>query len=1092
MGQVRVNERPRFKEFDDKYNVIFPNEARLRNLTYQTSIYVEVKKQDKLIEPDGSETIIEEVIEKEVYMGKVPVMIRSTFCSLNGIDEQERWEMKECFFDQGGYFIINGSEKVVVAHERMANNFVYVFQKKQPSKFSWVAEVRSQVDASNRPPNQFSVKMFSKGQRRAGGSFSGGKVFGQTICAAIPYINADIPIAILFRALNCISDKEILDKICYDPNDSHIMEAMRASLEEGTPFLTQEDALSYIGSRGTAGGVGREERIRHAREILKRHFLPHVSTKDNCENQKSYFVGYMCHRLINAHLGRIKEDDRDHYGKKRLDMAGALLGMLFRNLFRRYVKDAGRYLKALADRGEPLNISKAFKKDIITDGLKYALATGNWGTNAAGEVSKTGVSQVLNRLTFASTLSHLRRLNTPLQKSGKLTKPRQLHNTHWGMICPAETPEGQACGLVKNLSLMAFVSVGSTAERLREILENYGTENLVSISPADIHESTKVFVNGCWIGIHNDSEDLIRNIKQMRRNLFIPKEISIVRDIPNREIKFYTDQGRVQRPLFIVENNTLMLKKDHIRRLQNQDLPDAMTFDDTLKEGLVEFLDVEEEETSMIAMNVEDLENRDYCSTYTHCEIHPSMILGVCASIIPFPDHNQSPRNCYQSAMGKQAMGVYTSNYQIRMDTLAQVLYYPQKPLVITRALDFLHFKELPSGCNAIVAIACYTGYNQEDSVIMNQSAIDRGFFRSCFFRTYADTCRNGETFEIPDSTVVGRRHGDYSKLDIDGLIFPGKNVLGDDIIIGKTALPRRSFDADFETPVNEIKKDDSTALRHSEKGIIDAVILTSNEEGDSFTKVKMRAVKIPQIGDKFASRHGQKGTIGMTYKQEDMPYTQEGVTPDIIVNPHAIPSRMTIGHLVECLASKVACFKGEEGDATPFQDVTVEHISNDLHRLGYQKRGNEVMYNGWTGKRLETMIFLGPTYYQRLKHMVDDKIHSRSRGPLQILTRQPTEGRSRHGGLRFGEMERDCMVSHGAARFLKERLFDVSDRYTVHVCKDCGLIAEANLRQQKYLCRGCQNSTDICQVGLPYACKLLFQELMAMQIAPRMITSVN
>jgi DNA-directed RNA polymerase II subunit RPB2 len=442
--------------------------------------------------------------------------------------------------------------------------------------------------------------------------------------------------------------------------------------------------------------------------------------------------------------------------------------------------------------------------------------------------------------------------------------------------------------------------------------------------------------------------------------------------------------------------------------------------------------------------------------------------------------------------MGKQAMGVYTSNYQIRMDTLAQVLYYPQKPLVITRALDFLHFKELPSGCNAIVAIACYTGYNQEDSVIMNQSAIDRGFFRSCFFRTYADTCRNGETFEIPDSTVVGRRHGDYSKLDIDGLIFPGKNVLGDDIIIGKTALPRRSFDADFETPVNEIKKDDSTALRHSEKGIIDAVILTSNEEGDSFTKVKMRAVKIPQIGDKFASRHGQKGTIGMTYKQEDMPYTQEGVTPDIIVNPHAIPSRMTIGHLVECLASKVACFKGEEGDATPFQDVTVEHISNDLHRLGYQKRGNEVMYNGWTGKRLETMIFLGPTYYQRLKHMVDDKIHSRSRGPLQILTRQPTEGRSRHGGLRFGEMERDCMVSHGAARFLKERLFDVSDRYTVHVCKDCGLIAEANLRQQKYLCRGCQNSTDICQVGLPYACKLLFQELMAMQIAPRMITSVN
>lgn len=1092
LGQVRVNEKPRFKEYDDKYNVIFPNEARLRNLTYQTSVYVEVTKRDKLMESDGSETIVDEAIEKEVYMGKIPVMVRSTFCSLNSIDESERWEMKECFYDQGGYFIINGGEKVLVAQERMANNFVYVFQKKQPSKFSWVAEIRSQVDASNKPPSQFAVKLYSKGQRRAGGTFSGGKVFGQTICAAVPYINADIPVAILFRALNCISDKEILDRICYDPNDSHIMEAMRASLEEGTPFLSQEEALSYIGSRGQAGGVAKEDRIRHAREILKRHFLPHISTKDNCETQKSYFVGYMVHRLINAHLGRMKEDDRDHYGKKRLDMAGSLLGMLFRNLFRRYVKEAGRYLKTLADKGDPLNISKAFKKDTITDGLKYALATGNWGTNAAGDVSKTGVSQVLNRLTFASTLSHLRRLNTPLQKSGKLTKPRQLHNTHWGMICPAETPEGQACGLVKNLSLMAFVSVGSTADRLKEILENYGTENLVSISPSDIHESTKVFVNGCWVGIHNDSEDLIRNIKKMRRNLLIPKEISIVRDIQNREIKFYTDQGRVQRPLFIVENNILMLKKAHVHRIQNPDTREAMNFDDALKDGLIEFLDVEEEETSMIAMNVEDLENRDYCSTYTHCEIHPSMILGVCASIIPFPDHNQSPRNTYQSAMGKQAMGVYTSNYQIRMDTLAHVLYYPQKPLVITRALDFLHFKELPSGCNAIVAIACYTGYNQEDSVIMNQAAIDRGFFRSAFYRTYSDTCKSGESFEIPDTTVVGRRHGDYSKLDADGLIFPGKNVLGDDIIVGKTALPRKSFDADYDNPINEIKKDDSTALRHSERGIIDSVVLTSNEEGDSFAKIKMRAIRIPQIGDKFASRHGQKGTIGMTYRQEDMPYTQEGICPDIIVNPHAIPSRMTIGHLIECLASKVACFKGEEGDATPFQDVTVEHISNDLHKLGYQKRGNEVMYNGWTGRKMDTHIFLGPTYYQRLKHMVDDKIHSRSRGPLQILTRQPTEGRSRHGGLRFGEMERDCMVSHGAARFLKERLFDVSDCYTVHVCKLCGLIAEANLRQQKYLCRGCQNSTEICQVGLPYACKLLFQELMAMQIAPRMITKIG
>ena len=362
-------------------------------------------------------------------------MVRSNFCALNSVEDAERHEMKECHYDQGGYFIINGGEKVLVAQERMANNFVYVFQKKQPSKFSWVAEIRSQDDSSNKPPSTLAIKMFSKCQKRRGGRNGNvQRIFGQTIVASIPYINSDIPIAVLFRAMGCMSDKEILEKICYNPNDSSIIESMRASLEEGTPFLTKEDALSYIGSRGASAGVSRQDRILHAQDIIQRFLLPHVSTKDNSDLEKSYFIGYMVHRLINAHLGRIKEDDRDHYGKKRLDMSGSLLAMLFRVLYKRYIKDAARYLQSCADRGIPMDIGRAFRKDTISEGLKYALATGNWGVNNAGEVSKTGVSQVLNRLTFASTLSHLRRLNTPIQKSQKLAKPRMLHNTQWGMI----------------------------------------------------------------------------------------------------------------------------------------------------------------------------------------------------------------------------------------------------------------------------------------------------------------------------------------------------------------------------------------------------------------------------------------------------------------------------------------------------------------------------------------------------------------------------------------------------------------------------------------------------------------------------------
>jgi DNA-directed RNA polymerase II subunit RPB2 len=1132
---------PRMTEGDGTTQRMLPQEARLRNLTYSSALFIRMERKvsvavekpvplnemDEEMEAEMArtgehptrtvwdieeatkpeevqETLPEDQRDKPFYIGKLPIMLKSKYCILKDLDEEDLYAWNECPYDQGGYFIINGSEKVLIAQERSAANIVQVFKKPPPSPTPFIAEIRSALEKGSRLISSLTIKLHSKGDGQRGS-------FGQTVKSTLPYIKTDIPIAVVFRALGVVSDEDILNHICYDRNDIQMLEMLKPCIEEAFVIQDREVALDYIGKRGNAMGVPRDKRIKYARDIMQKELLPHISQREGSETRKAFFLGYMVHKLLQCALGRRETDDRDHFGKKRLDLAGPLLAKLFRGLFRRLTQDLFKYTQRCVENRKEFNPALGIKSTTLTNGLKYSLATGNWGDQKKAASSTAGVSQVLNRYTFASTLSHLRRTNTPIGRDGKIAKPRQLHNTHWGLVCPAETPEGQACGLVKNLALMCYVTVGTPSDPIVEFMIQRSMEVLEEYEPIASPHSTKVFVNGVWVGVHRDPAHLVQTVRDLRRSHNISYEVSLIRDIRDREFKIFTDAGRVCRPLFVIENDdskpnkgNLILNKGHIQRLKEDLLmPLSMDIDERkalgyfgwqglIDAGVVEYVDAEEEETIMIIMTPDDLEARRQqaagyqnppedeeeqdlnkrvqapmkatASVWTHCEIHPSMILGICASIIPFPDHNQvsihpkfcyqilthylqSPRNTYQSAMGKQAMGVFLTNFDQRMDTMANILYYPQKPLATTQSMEFLKFRDLPAGQNAIVAILCYSGYNQEDSVIMNQSSIDRGLFRSLFYRSYTDQEKRigmnvVEQFEKPyRNDTLKLKHGTYDKLDEDGIVAPGVRVSGEDIIIGKTAPIAPDAEELGQRTKAHSKRDASTPLRSTENGIVDQVLITTNAEGLRFVKVRMRTTKIPQIGDKFASRHGQKGTIGITYRQEDMPFTREGIVPDLIINPHAIPSRMTIAHLIECQLSKVASLSGYEGDATPFTEVTVDSVSRLLRDNGYQSRGFEIMYHGHTGRKLVAQVFLGPTYYQRLRHMVDDKIHARARGPLQILTRQPVEGRARDGGLRFGEMERDCMISHGASAFLKERLFEVSDAFRVHVCDICGLM---------------------------------------------------
>ena len=1639
--------KPTIFENNGAITPMYPNDARLRNMTYAAPIYTDIiaTYTMKTPSPGAEPTIsVSRRTLPHVQVGRIPVMVGSDFCLLSDTPEKTPRELGECSEDIGGYFIIQGGERVIISQERMSENVPFVFRNnKVRGKEVEVIDVKSIGPDNEGAPKSMSVKIMHHAKNA---------ISPEHIIVTCPRIKAEIPLFIMMRALGVQNDKEIIEMIS-GPNsageDNPYAMIFQECMEEASAVTTQEKAHEWLAANLGSGGGSRESysantlqptkppRTTTIKEVLAEECLPHIGG-GGMMFEKACYIAFITKKVLDVFTGKVPHDDRDAYPNKKVELPGNLIGNLFRYLFgTKVIKDMKTSLTKEIHNGfwkssgkvediiNPSNIYKILKSTIVTIGMKSSLATGNFVGGKMG--TKAGISQVMNRLTYLSGISHLRRLSTPIEKTGKLLAPRKLHNTQYGFVCPAETPEGHAVGVVKNLSSTALVSLPISPEPIVAFLYDIlGMKNLGDVSRAALFEGTRVLINGAWIGmLLTDAQGAkaaaasLRNAKHRGR---IHPHTGITYKPSRNEIWINTEGGRLLRPVInAAAARDLVANPAAIPSwLSGSSSASAwssvLTWASPGGHSLIEYIDPTETENFYIAMKPEDLD-----ADHTHMEIHPCTMLGTMASNIPFPDHNQAPRNSYQSAMGKQAMGVYALNFRERLDTMSNLLWYSSVPLASPYMSRFYRAQAMPSGFNIVVAIMTYGGYNQEDSIMINRSSLDRGLFRSEFYRTYKDEEKknqaSGEEERFCRPNAATTRHmklANYGKLGPDGIVPENTYVTQDDVLIGKVAPIRlRGADGAAMAGINHAAlqamssvaaaqaveaaggkrfRDSSKLMRTNEAGYVDRIYRGRNGEGYSFVKIRVREERTPVIGDKFSSRHGQKGTCGLILNPEDMPQTSSGIIPDIIINPHCfvgetlvslpnglarridsfseegmekvlswdpltdsvyesfslgrsdrgikptirltledgrtirctpdhkfnvrladgsihgkeagqltftdrlvmglrgtedrvcpgeaewslaagdyvfetqtfagrekamafarilgylhtdgtlcysqstqghrsalmmgclldthsimadvtvitgkmpkiqdthsatngskcyviylpnefsralaalpgmtvgrrttqeasypeflldpdcpksivreflagcfggdgwttylsgnqfsnvgfsqsicteflesleermgqfvdlmalvgvearisrtrlchmnsetyqnnprasveiivasnaefyekigfrhcaekqmrleatvayegyckevrrqhdaamaavdtsmlttksypvaleavkklyetekplneyyslltrtmignrrrpgrstelrvfdykymlsapewvkahgcaawfskteyaipreavatptytmglmrsevshdapvydigvsrthyfishgcavsncIPSRMTIAQLMETLLGRLGCEEGFLGDATPFNTaMTAAGLADELQKRGLEPYSNEVLYCGYTGKQMPTNIFMGPCFYQRLKHMVNDKLHSRATGPLVMLTRQPAEGRARDGGLRFGEMERDVMIAHGASAFLKERMMEASDNFEVHVCKGCGLIGVANKARNIWHCTGCGNTTEFSQVRIPYAYKLFLQELESMNISSRIL----
>jgi len=1020
LGKVTVG-KPKVIEADGSSSFVLPYEARLRNLTYSAPVTLEISvKKDHQVDS--------EIVE----IGRIPIMVKSKVCNTHGMSKEELIENYNDPLDPGGYFIINGNERVMVMAEDLAENQPFI---------------------ENNSKGELNLRLFSlRGTYRIPITISENKE-GLIDVSFSRFKN--LPTIVILKALGMTKEADIAKHIGKDTD------SILVNLYEFVHLATKEEAMMHIAEQTNLQGT-KKEILDRVKQRIDSYLFPHIGQRKEDRLKKAVTLCKLVKQLITAKANPELRTDKDHYANKRVRLSGDLLSTLFRVNLGILIRDIQYSLQKSSKRKRVFSIKIIAKSTLFSHRVESAIATGSW----TGE--RSGVTQNMQKTNYLDTISQLQRVSSMLASDQENFMARTLHPTHYGRFCPIETPEGTEIGLRKNLAILSRVSteVKLDENKFLKELERSG------LDPIGL-EGKDVFFNGKFIGMVKEAKKFVDQLRERRRDNELPEQMNI-RDYSDfQTILISTERGRALRPLIIVENGSPKLNNEHLIQLEQREL----TWEELVKQGVIEYLDASEEENALIALYKEEV-----TAEHTHLEIDTIDLFGVVTALTPYANHNSCSKLIKGSKSYKQSLGVYAANYHCRLDTDVSILQYPQKPIVKSIIYDTLN--TYPAGQNLIVAIMTHEGYNMEDALVFNQGSLDRGVGRSFYYRPYSAVEMNyagglKDEIVIPEKDTTGYRiESSYGFLENDGVIYPEAELTDGEVLIGKTSPPK------FLSEAREIsvktKKESSVALRKEQKGTVDAVFITEDYEGNKIVQVRTRDQRIPELGDKYATPHGQKGVIGMIVPEEDVPFTSNGLRPDVLFNPHGLPSRMSVGYLLELLAGKVGCIKGETIEGTPFSGVGKKDLEAQMNKLGFRYDGKETMYNGVTGERMTAKIFVGSLYYLKLKYMVGNRVHGRASGKVALLTRQPIEGRSRGGALRLGEMEQQALVAHGASLLLKER-YD-SDKVVLHICSECGSIGlEDNIRD-KIMCPIC-NSETIEPVEVSYAFKLLLEELQGLHI---------